>query len=147
MSTSRKNKGGRPPLAAQSFEEAFARAERGDLPARPRNEFERMAWPRGNGRPQNPQSRTRAAAEFAAYLVQHQGATLNAASKQAAVAFNCKSPDTVRRYARAALRAAVRGPQMTWTIPGQQTWFGTTPPTTRKVFLVDSIEDVEAPAD
>lgn len=96
---------GRPPKpVATSYDEAAARLTRGELPYRPRNEFERavMAASRGRGRLSDTHP-TRQAAMLAEQLVNQDGETLAGASRKAAEIHGLK-PETVRKYARKLLR-------------------------------------------
>lgn len=127
-------KRGRPTLAAQSLEEALERHHRGDSPKRPRNLFERQAMLQSRGRKPEPQSITRQAAEYAAYLVKSETATITAASKCASLAYKVDATN-IRRYAQAILE----GPQVTLSQKKAE-WYGYVAP--RKVPLLFSVKNV-----
>jgi hypothetical protein len=127
-------KRGRPTLAAQSLDEALKRHYRGDSPKRPRNKFERQAMLQRRGRQPEPQSMTRQAAEYAAYLVKSETTTIAAASKRASLAYKVDAAN-IRRYAQAILE----GPQVTLSQRKAQ-WYGYLPP--RKVPILDSVENL-----
>lgn len=94
---------GRPTLAAQSYEEAFARLQAGTLPKRPRNEYERIALWQSPGRKPQYGSPTRAAEQLARYMLDCGDAlTLNAAAKTAAAIYKVNATN-VRNYASKAI--------------------------------------------
>ena len=107
-------KRGRPPLAAQSLDEALSRHYAGESPNRPRNDFERQAMgrgregKRGGGRSADPSSFTRLAAELAVYLVSTEGIPMREAARRAAVPYGLKA-ESFRRLATHLLK----GPQST----------------------------------
>jgi hypothetical protein len=127
-------KRGRPTLAAQSLEEALERYYRGDSPKRPRNLFERQAMLQSRGRKPEPQSMTRQAANYAAYLVKNETITITAASKRASLAYKVDAAN-IRRYAKAILE----GPQVILSQRKAQ-WYGYAPP--RKMPLLVSVRNV-----
>jgi hypothetical protein len=93
---------GRPPLAAQSLDEALDAVYNGRAPKRPRNEFERQAGRKPRGRKPNGHAKTQVAAELAAYLVKDDGMTICAAVKRAAETYGA-DPSNVRRYTKRRL--------------------------------------------
>lgn len=128
-----KAKRGRPALGARSLDAALDAAEKGQSPTRPRNEFERQAMRKTKGRKPNPISRTRQAAQCAAYLIQAESISLAEAARQAGQAFQVHA-DNVRKYAR----AIVKGPQVTLR-QRHAAWFGQLPPRVRP--LLQSVTD------
>ena len=93
---------GRPVEASKTLDEALERYYAGELPKRPRNAIERGVMSKQRGRKTYPNSPTQIAAQYAAYLVTHDGAPLRKASRIAATA-NSVSPDSVRKLTRKLL--------------------------------------------
>ena len=130
-------KRGRPTLAAQSVEEAVERHYRGDSPKRGRNKFERQAMLQNKGRKPEPQSMTRQAAEYAAYLMKSETTTITAASNRASLGYKVDAAN-IRRYAQAILE----GPQVTF-YQKKATWYGYVAPW--KEPLLYSVENGDVP--
>ncbi len=103
---------GRPPKAAQSLEEAWDRACKGDVPPRPRNEFERAAFGKRPGRKPAPQSPTQQAVQLAVYLVRAYGVSIRSAAAHAAAEFLVNE-----RNVRTRASAALRGPVSVISVP------------------------------
>lgn len=96
----------RPTKAAQSLDQALAMYLRGELPKRPRNEFERQVMAKQRGRPSDPTSRTVNAVLLATHLVQHEGMSRRAAAREAARANQLRDDHEILKK----LRTQLKGP-------------------------------------
>ena len=119
-------KRGRPVLAAKSIDEALRAVELGTAPKRARNEFERVAGGKTRGRRPAANSKTRIAAELAAYFVKAYGLPQADAIRQARNTMT-PAPDAsnVRRYLKRmnpTVESAYKGqfPGFAGLMPSQQ---------------------------
>ena len=110
---------GRPKLAAQTLDEALAREYSGQSPKRARNAFERQAMAKRRGRKVNPNSPSRVAAQYAAYLVGNKALSQRAACKLAAKEYGLSFESI-----RSLVRELVSGKTVRITRT-RRTWAGT----------------------
>ena len=133
---------GRPVEASKTPNEALARHYAGELPKRPRNAIERDVMRQQRGRKTNPNSPTQIAAQYAGYLVTHDGASLREASRIASEAYKV-GPDNVRKLTRKLLL----GPQSKITLKVPPMYRRLAGDSTTTVPLVARLEDIpEFPA-
>lgn len=130
---------GRPRKAATSVAEALQMKQRGETPARPRSDAERVVFGKRRGRRPDPNSKTQQAALLASHF-HKDGLSLQDAVKQAAQMWGGVDLANVRRYAK----KLISGPQV--ELPHHGGWYGQLP--ARTVPLVVFVkDDDDAPAD